>query len=77
MGTLEGTIAALVMEKGNSAIWAIKWDTRLLTAAYSVRIPVTNPYNISEMLYSAYICNMHGFGCRVSYVQDLAITFKE
>lgn len=36
MGTLEGTIAALIMERGNAAIWAIKWDTKLLTAAYSV-----------------------------------------
>ncbi|XP_039055579.1 WAT1-related protein At2g37460-like isoform X2 [Hibiscus syriacus] len=35
VGTLEGTIAALIMEKGDAAIWAIKWDTRLLTAAYS------------------------------------------
>ncbi|XVE61832.1 hypothetical protein DITRI_Ditri06bG0070700 [Diplodiscus trichospermus] len=35
MGTLEGTIAALIMEKGNAAVWAIKWDTKLLTAAYS------------------------------------------
>ncbi|XVF08045.1 hypothetical protein REPUB_Repub06bG0191600 [Reevesia pubescens] len=35
MGTLEGTIAALIMEKGNAAIWVIKWDTKLLTAAYS------------------------------------------
>ncbi|OMO66203.1 Drug/metabolite transporter [Corchorus capsularis] len=35
LGTLEGTIAALIMEKGNAAIWAIKWDTKLLTAAYS------------------------------------------
>ncbi|KAK8665942.1 hypothetical protein V6N13_006097 [Hibiscus sabdariffa] len=35
MGTLEGTVAALIMEKGNAAIWALKWDTKLLTAAYS------------------------------------------
>ncbi|MBA0800811.1 hypothetical protein Gohar_011223, partial [Gossypium harknessii] len=35
LGTLEGTIAALIMEKGNAAIWAIKWDTKLLTAAYT------------------------------------------
>ncbi|XP_022747014.1 WAT1-related protein At2g37450-like isoform X3 [Durio zibethinus] len=35
LGTFEGTIAALIMEKGNGAIWAIKWDTKLLTAAYS------------------------------------------
>ncbi|GMJ03072.1 Usually multiple acids move in and out Transporters 12 [Hibiscus trionum] len=35
MGTLEGSVAALIMEKGNAAIWALKWDTKLLTAAYS------------------------------------------
>ncbi|XP_039068012.1 WAT1-related protein At2g37460-like [Hibiscus syriacus] len=35
VSTLEGIIATLIMEKGNAAIWAIKWDTRLLTAAYS------------------------------------------
>ncbi|KAK8563670.1 hypothetical protein V6N13_006095 [Hibiscus sabdariffa] len=36
MGTLEGTVAALVMEKGNAAaIWALKWDTKLLTIAYT------------------------------------------
>ncbi|KAK8553687.1 hypothetical protein V6N12_030671 [Hibiscus sabdariffa] len=38
VGTLEGTIAALIMEKGNAAIWAIKWDTKLLTAAHSERV---------------------------------------
>ncbi|XP_021819077.1 WAT1-related protein At2g37460 [Prunus avium] len=35
MGTLEGTALALVMERGNSAVWAIKWDTKLLAACYS------------------------------------------
>ncbi|XP_039066030.1 WAT1-related protein At2g37460-like isoform X2 [Hibiscus syriacus] len=35
MGTLEGTVAALIMEKGNAAIWALKWDTKLLTVAYT------------------------------------------
>ncbi|MBA0746974.1 hypothetical protein Gogos_009445 [Gossypium gossypioides] len=35
MGTLEATVAALVMETGKASIWAIKWDTKLLTAAYS------------------------------------------
>ncbi|KAK8561814.1 hypothetical protein V6N13_149036 [Hibiscus sabdariffa] len=35
MGTLEGIVAALVMEKGNAAIWALKWDTKLLTIAYT------------------------------------------
>ncbi|KAE8719093.1 WAT1-related protein [Hibiscus syriacus] len=47
MGTLEGTVVALVMEKGNAAIWAPKWDTKLLTAAYSVRIssPLIHLFN--------------------------------
>ncbi|GAB2235678.1 hypothetical protein Droror1_Dr00026113 [Drosera rotundifolia] len=35
MGTLEGSALAFVMERGNSAVWAIRWDTRLLAAVYS------------------------------------------
>ncbi|GMJ03073.1 Usually multiple acids move in and out Transporters 12 [Hibiscus trionum] len=35
MGTIEGSVAALIMEKGNAAIWALKWDTKLLTVAYT------------------------------------------
>ncbi|KAL9267381.1 WAT1-related protein [Drosera capensis] len=35
MGTLEGSALAFVMERGNSSVWAIKWDTRLLAAVYS------------------------------------------
>ncbi|GAV62684.1 LOW QUALITY PROTEIN: EamA domain-containing protein, partial [Cephalotus follicularis] len=35
MGTIEGTAVALVMERGNSAVWAINWDTKLLAAVYS------------------------------------------
>lgn len=38
MGTLEGTAVALVMERGNAAVWAIHWDGKLLAAVYSVRI---------------------------------------
>lgn len=37
LGTLEGTAVALVMERGNAAVWSIKWDTKLLAASYSVR----------------------------------------
>ena len=37
MGTIEGTVVALVMEKGNPGAWAIGWDDKLLTATYSVR----------------------------------------
>ncbi|PRQ43340.1 putative EamA domain-containing protein [Rosa chinensis] len=35
MGTLEGTAVALVMERGNAAVWAIHWDGKLLAAVYS------------------------------------------
>ncbi|KAJ7977078.1 WAT1-related protein [Quillaja saponaria] len=35
LGTLEGTVVALVMERGNATIWSINWDTKLLAAVYS------------------------------------------
>ncbi|CAH1441907.1 WAT1-related protein At2g37460 [Lactuca sativa] len=35
LGTIEGAIVALVMERGNTAVWAIKWDTTLLATLYS------------------------------------------
>ncbi|KAF5476007.1 hypothetical protein F2P56_007754 [Juglans regia] len=35
LGSLEGTVVALVMEKGNTAIWSINWDVKLLAALYS------------------------------------------
>ncbi|GJY60128.1 WAT1-related protein, partial [Tanacetum coccineum] len=35
LGTAEGAIVALVMERGNPAVWAIKWDTTLLATLYS------------------------------------------
>ncbi|KAM6592320.1 hypothetical protein CsatA_000023 [Cannabis sativa] len=35
LGTLEGTAVALVMERGNSSVWAIQWDTKLMAAVYS------------------------------------------
>lgn len=35
LGTLEGTAVAIVMEKGRSSVWALGWDTNLLTAVYS------------------------------------------
>ncbi|XP_076902602.1 WAT1-related protein At2g37460-like [Bidens hawaiensis] len=35
LGTIEGAIVALVMERGNSAVWVIKWDTTLLATIYS------------------------------------------
>nr|BAF00152.1 nodulin-like protein [Arabidopsis thaliana] len=35
IGTIEGVVVALVMEKGNPSVWAIGWDTKLLTITYS------------------------------------------
>ncbi|PWA93998.1 Drug/metabolite transporter [Artemisia annua] len=35
LGTVEGAIVALVMERGNTAVWAIKWDTTLVATLYS------------------------------------------
>ncbi|KAH7512976.1 hypothetical protein FEM48_Zijuj12G0147500 [Ziziphus jujuba var. spinosa] len=35
LGTLEGTAVALVMERGNQAAWAVKWDMKLAASLYS------------------------------------------
>lgn len=35
LGTAEGAIVALIMERGKTAVWAIKWDTTLLATLYS------------------------------------------
>ncbi|GMH10135.1 hypothetical protein Nepgr_011976 [Nepenthes gracilis] len=35
LGTLEGTAVAMVMEKGKSAVWSIRWDAKLLASVYS------------------------------------------
>lgn len=35
LGTAEGALVALVMERGKTAVWAIKWDTTLLATLYS------------------------------------------
>ncbi|WVZ05511.1 hypothetical protein V8G54_018857 [Vigna mungo] len=36
LGTVEGGIVALVMERNNFSAWSLKWDTKLLAAVYSV-----------------------------------------
>lgn len=38
LGTVEGTVAALIMERGKASIWSINWDAKLMAAVYSVRI---------------------------------------
>lgn len=35
LGTAEGAVVAVVMERNNLAAWAINWDTKLLAAVYS------------------------------------------
>ncbi|KAG7569518.1 EamA domain [Arabidopsis thaliana x Arabidopsis arenosa] len=35
MGTIEGAVVTLVMEKGNHSAWTIGWDTKLVTVTYS------------------------------------------
>ncbi|XP_002534331.2 WAT1-related protein At2g37460 [Ricinus communis] len=35
LGTIEGSIVAMVMERGNNSVWALHWDTKLIAAVYS------------------------------------------
>lgn len=35
LGTIEGGLVALVMERGNPSIWSLNWDTKLVAAVYS------------------------------------------
>ncbi|XP_027070725.1 WAT1-related protein At2g37460 [Coffea arabica] len=35
LGTAEGAILALIMERGKAAVWSINWDTKFLAALYS------------------------------------------
>ncbi|KAK9291139.1 hypothetical protein L1049_009327 [Liquidambar formosana] len=35
LGTAEGTIVALVMERGKKTVWSINWDEKFLAALYS------------------------------------------
>ncbi|CAI9098168.1 OLC1v1034768C1 [Oldenlandia corymbosa var. corymbosa] len=35
LGTAEGAVVALIMERGNAAVWSINWDTKFLAALYS------------------------------------------
>ncbi|KAL2481510.1 WAT1-related protein [Abeliophyllum distichum] len=35
LGTIEGGIVALAVERGNTAVWSISWDMKLLAAVYS------------------------------------------
>ncbi|GMJ14440.1 Usually multiple acids move in and out Transporters 14 [Hibiscus trionum] len=53
MGTIEGAIVALVMERGNAAAWAIHWDSKLLAAIYSGIVCSGVAYYIGAMVIQA------------------------
>lgn len=50
MGAMEGSIFALVIEKGNTAAWAIHLDSKLLAAAYSGVISSAVAYFIQGVI---------------------------
>ncbi|KAL5059869.1 hypothetical protein RYX36_031473 [Vicia faba] len=35
LGTIEGSIVALIMERADYSVWSLNWDTKLLAAVYS------------------------------------------
>ncbi|MED6121079.1 hypothetical protein PIB30_026702 [Stylosanthes scabra] len=35
LGTIQGGIVGLIMERANPSVWTLHWDTKLLAAAYS------------------------------------------
>ncbi|PPR91433.1 hypothetical protein GOBAR_AA29246 [Gossypium barbadense] len=53
MGAIEGGIAALVMERGNAAAWAIHWDSKLFAVVYSGIICSGVAYYIGAMVIQA------------------------
>lgn len=50
MGTLEGAIFAVAVERNNPAAWAIHFDSKLLAAVYSVINYFT--YSLSIFFFS-------------------------
>ncbi|XP_059628179.1 WAT1-related protein At2g39510 isoform X1 [Cornus florida] len=50
MGAVEGAILTLIVEKGNTAIWSIHWDTKLLSALYGGIISSGVSYYIAGVI---------------------------
>ncbi|KAK2996342.1 hypothetical protein RJ639_026222 [Escallonia herrerae] len=50
MGAMEGTVLTLLVERGNTAIWSIHWDTKLLAAPYGVRKCFLKPLSGADVL---------------------------
>lgn len=38
LGSVEGAVVAMIMERGNPSVWTLKWDITLLTIIYSVSL---------------------------------------
>ncbi|THG00271.1 hypothetical protein TEA_026297 [Camellia sinensis var. sinensis] len=50
LGTLQGTILTLLVERGNMAIWSLSWDTKLICALYGGIIGSGVSYCISGVV---------------------------
>ncbi|KAA8539429.1 hypothetical protein F0562_026121 [Nyssa sinensis] len=50
MGALQGTALTLIVEKGNTAIWSIHWDTKLIAALYGGIISSGVTYYVSAVI---------------------------
>jgi len=55
MGTVEGTVAALVMERGGAAAWFVGWNSKLLAIVFSVNRLRMN-YHFLYILWCSEIC---------------------
>lgn len=48
VGAAEGTVAALVMERGGVAAWALGWNSKLFVIVFSVNIFLLMPFQCSS-----------------------------
>ncbi|KAM3376225.1 WAT1-related protein isoform X1 [Capsicum galapagoense] len=49
-GALQGAVLTLVAERGNTSIWAIQWDTKLLSYVYSGMVTSGVGYYVSGLI---------------------------
>ncbi|WMV32933.1 hypothetical protein MTR67_026318 [Solanum verrucosum] len=49
-GALQGTLLTLVVERGNTSIWAIQWDTTFLSYVYSGMVTSGVGYYVSGLI---------------------------
>lgn len=63
MGSIESTIVALFIERGNPSAWSIHLDSKLLAAVYAVRLIILILYNLE-----------FNSGCIQIRLNDLTVT---